>query len=62
MTKGVDYFVNAYRRYLNESGFLIMISLTHNIVVVISATGTLLSLLLLLLVLRPKCPGLIMTK
>ena len=33
----------------------------HNIIAIISATGILVSLLLLLLVVRLKCPGLIMT-
>ncbi len=38
-----------------------MIDFAHNIIVIITATGTLISLLLVLLGVKPKCPGLIMT-
>ena len=38
-----------------------MMDFSNNIIAIISATGILVSLLLLLLVVRLKCPGLIMT-
>jgi len=38
-----------------------MFDYLHSIIVIISATGISVSLLLLLLVVRLKCPGLIMT-
>ncbi len=40
---------------------VIMIDFSQNIIVVITATGIILSLLLLILGVKLKCPGLIMT-
>lgn len=53
--------MNPHYKFSYALGFVFMEHFSHNIMVIIISTGIILPLVLVLVVNRLKCPGLIMT-